>query len=113
MPRDLSPEISLSIFRVLQEALQNAVKHSGAKHFEVLLKHNSNEIQLAVLDPGRGFDTAQAVKGPGLGLTSIKERIALVGGELSIESRPQKGTTVNVRVPLPPIMKSAHSESRL
>ena len=100
MPHDLSREISLSIFRVLQEALQNAIKHSGSRRFEVLLNHNSNEIHLTVHDSGRGFDAAQAMKGRGLGLTSMKERIALVDGELSIESRPQRGTTVYVRVPL-------------
>jgi len=109
MPSDLSPEISLSIFRVLQEALQNAIKHSGSQHFEVLFNHNSTEIHLAVQDRGRGFDVAQAMKGRGLGLTSMKERVALVGGELSIESRPQNGTTVYVRVPLRPTMKAGHS----
>jgi PAS domain S-box-containing protein len=98
--RDLSPEISLSIFRVLQEALQNAIKHSGSHRFEVSLKHNSNEIHLTVRDSGSGFDLAQALKGRGLGLTSMKERIALVDGELEIESLPQNGTTVCVRVPL-------------
>jgi signal transduction histidine kinase len=109
MPRDLSPEISLSIFRVLQEALQNALKHSGSLRFEVLLNHSSNQIHLTVRDSGRGFDAGQALKGRGLGLISIKERIALVGGELSIESQPQNGTTVYVRVPFQSTMKSARS----
>jgi signal transduction histidine kinase len=108
MPSDLSPEISLSIFRVLQEALRNAIKHSGSQRFEVLLNHTSNEIRLTVHDPGKGFDAAEAIKGRGLGLTSMKERVALVGGELSIESQPQNGTTVYVRVPVPPTVKSAH-----
>jgi signal transduction histidine kinase len=105
----LSPEISLSIFRVLQEALRNAIKHSGSQRFDVLLNHNSNAIHLTVHDPGRGFDAAQATRGRGLGLTSMKERIALVGGELSIESQQPNGTTVYVRVPLRPPAKSAHS----
>ena len=109
IPRELSPEISLSIFRVLQEALQNAIKHSGAQRFEVLLSHNSNKIHLTVRDPGRGFDAAEAMKGRGLGLTSMKERATLIHAELSIESRPQNGTTVYVRVPLRPTMKSGHS----
>jgi PAS domain S-box-containing protein len=108
LPRDLSPEISLSIFRVLQEALQNAIKHSGTNRFEVLLSHDSNEIHLRVHDPGKGFDAAQAMKGRGLGLTSMKERVALVGGELSIDSQPQNGTTVYVRMPFRPKTKSAH-----
>jgi signal transduction histidine kinase len=109
VPRDLSVEIALSIFRVLQEALQNAIKHSGSQRFEVLLNHTSNGIHLTVRDFGRGFDAVRAMKGHGLGLTSMKERVALVGGELSIGSYPQNGTTVYVRVPLRPTMKSAHS----
>ena len=107
IPRELSPEISLAVFRALQEALQNAVKHSGSQRFEVLLNHNSNEIRLTVRDSGRGFDAAQASKGRGLGLTGMKERVALVDGELSIQSQLEKGTTVDVRVPLRLTMKSA------
>jgi signal transduction histidine kinase len=105
IPGDVSPDIALSIFRVLQEALQNAVKHSGSPRFEVLLNHVSNQVHLTVRDSGRGFDAAQAMKGHGLGLTSMNERVALVNGEVSIESQPQKGTTVHVRVPLRPPIK--------
>ena len=63
IPRELPPEISLSIFRVLQEAVQNAIKHSGSSRVDVSLDHNSNAIQLTVRDSGRGFDSAQANKG--------------------------------------------------
>src|SRR5262245_37901307 len=97
---ELSPEISLAIFRVLQEALQNALKHSGSQHFDVALNHHLNEIYLTVHASGRGFDAVQAMKGGGLGLTSMKERVALVDGELAIQSQLHKGTTVHVRVPL-------------
>jgi signal transduction histidine kinase len=107
IPGDVSPDIALSIFRVLQEALQNAVKHSGSPRLEVLLSHVSNEIHLTVRDSGRGFGVAQAMKGHGLGLTSMNERVALVNGELSIESQPQNGTTVYVRVPLRPPIEAA------
>jgi signal transduction histidine kinase len=107
IPRDLPPEIALSIFRVLQEALHNAIKHSGSPRYEVVLNHDSDATQLTVRDSGRGFDAAEATKGRGLGLTSMKERVTLVRGELSIESQPGKGTTVLVRVPLRPVMKSA------
>jgi PAS domain S-box-containing protein len=108
MPRDLPPELSVSIFRVLQEALQNAIKHSGSQRFEVLLDYDSNEIHMTVHDSGRGFDADQAMKGRGLGLISMRERVALVAGELSIESQPQNGTTVYVRIPLRPTTKSAN-----
>jgi signal transduction histidine kinase len=106
IPRDVSLEISLSIFRVLQEALQNAVKHSGSQRFEVLLTHTSSEIHLTVGDSGRGFDPARAMAAGGLGLTSMKERVALVDGEFSIRSELQKGTTVYVRAPFRSTMNS-------
>ena len=105
--RDLSQEISISIFRVLQEALQNAIKHSGARRFEVSLSQTSDEIILTVHDSGRGFDAVEAMKGRGLGITSMRERVTLVDGKLSIDSQPQKGTTIRVRVPLRPEARSA------
>jgi signal transduction histidine kinase len=109
IPNDLSREISLCIFRVLQEALQNAVKHSGSRRFQVSLSRKSNDIVLTVHDSGIGFDPVQAIKGRGLGLTSMKERLKLVDGELSIESQPRTGTTIQIRVPLISRTRSAHS----
>ena len=100
IPNHLAQEISLCVFRVLQEALQNAIKHSGSQRFQVSLSHKSNEILLTVHDSGIGFDPAEAMKGRGLGITSMKERLKLVDGELSIESQPRTGTTIHVRVPL-------------
>jgi PAS domain S-box-containing protein len=101
IPHTMPEEISLCLFRVLQEALHNAVKHSGARRFEVQLRGVSNEIQLMIRDRGRGFDSDEALtNNRGLGLISMRERISLVGGTLSITSKPQWGTEVNVRVPL-------------
>jgi len=100
IPKDLSKEISLCLFRVLQEALQNAIKHSGSRRFQVLLNGGSSEIQLTVRDSGIGFDPRQATKGRGLGLTSMKERLKLVDGDLSIDSQSEHGTTIHARVPL-------------
>jgi PAS domain S-box-containing protein len=100
IPRDLSQEISLCIFRVLQEALQNAIKHSRAYRFDVLLSRRAEEISLTVRDFGIGFDPVVAMKSRGLGLTSMKERLKLVDGELWIESESGVGTAVHVRVPL-------------
>jgi PAS domain S-box-containing protein len=103
IPKTLHKEISICLFRVLQEALQNAVKHSGAKHFEVSLKGAGNEIELSVHDSGIGFDPEEAMSGHGLGLTSMKERLKLVDGQLSIDSRNRGiGTTIRARVPLSP-----------
>jgi PAS domain S-box-containing protein len=99
-PTDLPKEISLCLFRVLQEALQNAIKHSGSSNFQVLLRGGPTEIDLTVRDSGVGFDPGEAMKGPGLGLTSIRERLKLVNGYLSIDSQPQRGSTIQARIPL-------------
>jgi PAS domain S-box-containing protein len=100
IPNDLSQQVSLCLFRVLQEALQNATKHSGARHAQVLLKGGATDIELTVHDAGIGFVPEEATKGRGLGLTSMKERLRGVGGQLSVDSKPQHGTTVHARVPL-------------
>jgi len=100
VPRELPPEISLSLFRVLQEALQNAMKHSGSRHFQVSLRGGANEIDLTVHDSGVGFEPEEAIKGRGLGLTSMRERLKLVGGELLLDSQFHHGTTLQAHVPL-------------
>ena len=113
IPKNLPQEIALCLFRVLQEALQNAVKHSGVRQFDVLLKAVSNEIQLSVHDSGVGFDPEKAMNQRGLGLTSMKERLKLVDGRLSIDSQPQEGTTIHARVPLSPKAMSAGAASQI
>jgi len=100
IPEKLPKEISLCLFRVLQEALQNAVKHSGERQFRVELRATSGEIQLTVNDQGVGFDQQDAGNRHGLGLVSMRERTHLVGGELSIKSEPNRGTTISAWVPL-------------
>jgi len=107
IPKKLPEEISLCLFRVLQEALQNAAKHSGARHFEVALRRESNQIHLVVSDHGNGFDAESTINSRGIGLTSMRERLKLVKGELSIETRLQIGTAVHARVPLYAKMKFA------
>jgi signal transduction histidine kinase len=99
VPNELPREIALCLYRVLQEALQNAIKHSGSRAFAVALTGQSNEIQLTVRDWGVGFDSAPAVNGPGLGLIGMRGRLKLVDGELVIESQHQQGTTIRARVP--------------
>jgi PAS domain S-box-containing protein len=100
LPEDLSDDVSLCLFRVLQEALHNAVKYSGVDEFEVSLEYVSHEIQLRVHDSGAGFDPTLTTAEHGLGLTSMNERLKLVSGELSIHSRPQEGTNILARVPI-------------
>jgi signal transduction histidine kinase len=96
-------ETALCLFRVLQEALHNAVRHSGVAKFEVQLRGASDGLQLTVRDGGSGFDPDTAIGSGGLGLTSMKERLKLVGGELLIESRPKRGTTIVARAPRVPV----------
>jgi PAS domain S-box-containing protein len=96
----LPPEVGLCLFRVLQEALHNAAKHSGVRGIEVQLREDSGEIHLVVSDLGRGFDWETAMQGRGLGLSSMQERVRLVDGTIEIQSKPMSGTTIHVRVPL-------------
>ena len=98
VPDDLLSDVALCLFRVLQEALHNALKYSGVNEFQVTLTGTSDEMQLRVHDSGAGFDAKRVGNGNGLGLTSMKERLRLVGGECWIESRPGQGTTVLARV---------------
>ena len=95
----LPTEIGLCLFRVLQEALHNSAKHSGVKRIEVHLHEESGEIHLTVSDFGRGFDVEAANQGKGLGLTSMRERVRLVSGTITVDSKPMGGTTIHVRVP--------------
>ena len=98
LPR-LSQGISLCLFRILQEALHNSAKHSGVERVEVELAGNSGQIDLIVSDSGKGFDIEAARQGQGLGLTSMQERVRLVGGTIVIDSKPLAGTTIHVSVP--------------
>jgi PAS domain S-box-containing protein len=100
LPSPLSPDISLCFFRVLQEALHNSAKHSGVRYFEVELWGTPDEIHLTVNDSGAGFDIDAAKASRGLGLISMEERLRLVGGGLSINSQPKRGTTIHARVRL-------------
>ncbi len=99
IPKHLPQDISLCLFRVLQEALQNAVKHSGVGHFTVQLRGAEDEIELVVSDSGVGFSPQAAMSGKGLGIISMQERLHLVNGELSIKSHPNCGTTIRACVP--------------
>ena len=100
IPAVVPKEISLCIFRVLQEALQNAVKHSGDDNFIVEMCGTKDGIRLTVSDSGIGFDWRDAMNRRGLGLISMRERLRLVNGELSIQSESARGTTVSAHVPV-------------
>ena len=101
VPSSLPKDISLCLFRVLQEALRNGVKHSGVRQFHVELRGVMDAIVLTVRDSGVGFDVDEVMNGSGLGLISMRERVHLVKGAISISSKPNTGTEISVRAPLP------------
>ena len=100
VPPDLPRDVALCLFRVTQEALHNAVKHSGASRYAVELTATAEEIQLEVSDSGRGFNVQEAKKDRGLGLVSMQERLHLVHGRLHVESEPGSGTRILAVIPL-------------
>jgi PAS domain S-box-containing protein len=112
VPRPLASEISLCLFRVVQEALHNSAKHSGVRHFQVQLRGTSDGIHLTVSDAGVGFDVKTATGGRGLGLTSMQERVRLVNGTIRIESKPMAGTNIHVRVPFTKERNSARAAGK-
>ena len=101
LPERFPEDVSLCLYRVAQESLRNIRQHAGARNVRVTLRGGNGEIVLTIEDDGRGF-VREAVRGKGgLGLISMEERVRLVGGTLSITSRPPGGARVEVRVPLP------------
>jgi signal transduction histidine kinase len=93
-------DLSVCLYRVALEALQNVALHSGARTASVSLKEENGYLMLEVVDSGRGFDVDKATRGSGIGLLSAKERIKLFHGTLEIRSDPQSGTALLARVPL-------------
>jgi len=101
---ELADEVKLAFFRIAQEALSNARKHSRASNVEIQLKFSDKLVKLAIIDNGIGFDTreatARSVKQGSLGMMSMQERARLIGADLKIESQAGQGTTVSVEMPL-------------
>jgi two-component system sensor histidine kinase DegS len=97
----LDPLSEVTVFRVLQECLGNVEKHSGARSVEVLLRDGADGCSLSVSDDGKGFDAGTASNGSseGVGLLGMRERADLVGGTLSIDARPERGTCVTLKIP--------------
>jgi two-component system sensor histidine kinase UhpB len=95
---NLPADVQVVVYRVAQEALVNAARHSGATRIEVALENHGPIVSLLVSDNGSGF--AFAAEEKGLGLSGMRERALLVGGSLEIDSRPGKGTTVKLEVPM-------------
>jgi len=100
LPRDLSDDISLCLYRVTQESLQNIIKHSGAAAARVSVKLENGEIRLSVSDDGSGFDPSARKAKEALGLISIDERVRAVKGEAKVISAVGAGTKIEVHIPV-------------
>ena len=100
-PRALPPQAQTVLFRIIQEALHNDVKHSKAKRIDVRFEYSERELLLTVIDDGVGFD-AELLKAAdtGIGLKNMKNRAALVGAEFFINSKLHSGTTIGIRIPI-------------
>jgi signal transduction histidine kinase len=99
VPEAIPDATALCLYRVVQEALRNVVKHGGTRHAAVELCGSAVAIRLRVADDGVGFDPS--VIHDGLGLVSMRERLHLVGGAIAIDSRPSVGTRIDIRIPAP------------
>jgi signal transduction histidine kinase len=100
VPNKIPEDTALCLYRIVQEALQNVLKHSGAHQASVELRQNADALWLRIADDGDGFDPINVPGGGGLGLVSMRERLYLVGGQIAIDSQPSGGTRIDVRVPL-------------
>jgi signal transduction histidine kinase len=100
VPDGVPKHVSLALFRVLHEAVTNAVTHAGVRDVAVTLRGTPEDIRLEVDDAGIGFDVDAALSRRAPGLVGMQQRMRLVGGELFIQSRPGAGTSVRARVPL-------------
>jgi signal transduction histidine kinase len=97
-PEGLAGELSLQLSRILQEALTNARRHSGARSVEVRLRTEGEALVAGVIDDGRGFDSASPRAG--VGLSAMRERVEALSGEIEVQSPTGAGTKVTVRVPV-------------
>jgi signal transduction histidine kinase len=99
VPATLSADVAVCLYRVAQEALSNAIKHGGAQQVEVDLSATAESVLLRIVDHGRGFDPRH-IPGAGLGLVSMRERVLHLGGGITIDSQPSRGTRIHIRVPI-------------
>jgi signal transduction histidine kinase len=113
IPNQIPEDVTVCLFRIVQEALRNVAKHSGASEVKVELSGIDDRLELSVSDFGVGFDPESAKGRGGLGLLSISERLRLIGGDLAVESEPSHGTRIRVRIPLPStgVLVTSNSEA--
>ncbi len=94
-----SPDLEIALYRIAQEGLSNAIRHSGARHVSLVVERREKDILMVMEDDGRGFDVDDATRAGRLGLPGMRERAEMLGGSLLVESNPGSGTTIVVEVP--------------
>jgi len=112
VPGQIPEDVTLCLFRIVQEALRNVVKHSEGTEAKVELSGHGDRIDLCISDSGAGFNPEHVKAETGLGLISMRERLRLVRGHLSVESEPSHGTRIRVRVPLFTIKSGVTGEGK-
>jgi signal transduction histidine kinase len=106
IPPVIPPDTAVCLYRIAQEGLGNAIKHSGAQRASVELSGTADAISLQIVDDGTGFDPRLIRGKGGLGLVSMRERVLHLGGEIAIDSQPAGGTRLRARVPLMEVAKT-------
>jgi signal transduction histidine kinase len=92
------PDAAMNLYRIVQESLNNILKHSRARHVNVRLERDIHEVQLRIEDDGAGFKPEKSGDGKGLGLKNIAERVRMLGGKLTVDSSPGQGTRIEVTI---------------
>ncbi|UOQ81279.1 sensor histidine kinase [Hymenobacter sp. 5414T-23] len=100
IPRDLPRTLQIAVYRIVQELLNNVMKHAQAGEVFIYLEKEDDHLHLSVEDDGVGFDNQRLSKITGIGLSSIRSRVELLNGQFSLESRPGHGTIVNIQLPV-------------
>jgi signal transduction histidine kinase len=108
LPQDMDPNVSLCVYRIAQEALNNIARHSHARHAQVTLIYENRTLTLQVADSGVGFD-AHSTRQSGLGLISMRDRVAFLRGQLAIHATPGGGTRIGVNIPIGPLADGSSS----
>jgi signal transduction histidine kinase len=97
---DLDEDQTVAIFRIVQESLTNVTRHAKASRVDITLSQNADDVIVEVRDDGKGFDSADAARKKSFGLLGMRERAAVLGGNIDITSMPRQGTVVSVRIPI-------------
>jgi len=97
--KEISQNAAIRVYRIIQELVNNVIKHADASMAIVQFSHDNNRISITVEDDGKGFDPISSVEMQGIGWTNIRSRVEYLKGKLSIRSTPEEGTSIHVELP--------------